>query len=194
MNEYKYKVNFGDGYQADGEISVFGLNEYNAQHDALRMVGEKLHSAFPDLDIEYSLELIDEDDSGEVQNRNIYENIFEITLMLAKLTNDGKLMDAQEISDKYSNGIIAGCDLIKDAIYEWAEEFEMKKKELSGDYISDIIRFAEEKIRGAFGKKKQYHVKYQGESIVEAYDYDEACEIALDNLSLDEVNAYEEDE
>lgn len=194
MNEYKYKVNFGDGYQADGEISVFGLNEYNAQQDALRMVGEKLHSAFPDLDIEYSLELIDEDDSGEVQKRNIYENIVEITLMLAKLTNDGKLMDAQDISDKYSNGIIAGCDLIKDAIYEWAEEFEMKKKELSGDYISDIIGFADEKIRGAFGKKKQYRVKYQGESIVEAYDSDEACEIALDNLSLDEVNAYEEDE
>ena len=192
MNEYKYKVNFGDGYQADGEISVFGLNEYNAQQDALRMVGEKLHSAFPELDIEYSLELIEEDDSGEVQKRNIYENIVEITLTLAKLTNDGKIMNAQEISDKYSNGTVSGYDLIKDAIYEWAEEFEMEKKELSGDYISDILGFAKEKICSAFGKKKQYRVEYHGEIIVEAYDSDEACEIAMNNLSLDEVNAYEE--
>lgn len=38
---------------------------------------------------------------------------------------------------------------------------------------------------------KKYYVSYRGSMIVEAENEDEACEIAADLFSLDEVKAYE---
>lgn len=38
---------------------------------------------------------------------------------------------------------------------------------------------------------KSYYVTYSGSTVVEAENEDEACELGVDNLSLDEVNAYE---
>lgn len=37
----------------------------------------------------------------------------------------------------------------------------------------------------------KYYVTYSGSTVVEAKNEDEACELGVDNLSLDEVNAYE---
>lgn len=38
---------------------------------------------------------------------------------------------------------------------------------------------------------KKYYVSYKGNMIVEAENEEEACEIAADQISLDEINAYE---
>lgn len=38
---------------------------------------------------------------------------------------------------------------------------------------------------------KKYYISYRGSMIVEAENEDEACEIAADRISLDEINAYE---
>lgn len=38
---------------------------------------------------------------------------------------------------------------------------------------------------------KSYYVTYSGSTVVEAENEYEACELGVDNLSLDEVNAYE---
>ena len=41
---------------------------------------------------------------------------------------------------------------------------------------------------------RQYYVTYSGSTIIEAENEDEACELALDKMSIDELNAYELDE
>lgn len=38
---------------------------------------------------------------------------------------------------------------------------------------------------------KSYYVTYSGSTVVEAKNEDEACELAADMISLDEINAYE---
>lgn len=38
---------------------------------------------------------------------------------------------------------------------------------------------------------KDYYVSYSGSTIVSARDEDEACELAADNINLEEINAYE---
>lgn len=43
-------------------------------------------------------------------------------------------------------------------------------------------------------KKKTYYVSFRGSVIIEAKNEEEACELAADNISLDEINAYEMDE
>lgn len=41
---------------------------------------------------------------------------------------------------------------------------------------------------------KTYYVTYSGSATIEAENEDDACEIALSKISIDEVNAYEIDE
>lgn len=37
---------------------------------------------------------------------------------------------------------------------------------------------------------KKYYVSYSGGDIIEAENADEACEIAMNRLNMDEINAY----
>lgn len=52
-NKYIYSVSFG---YTSGKLSVAAANEDEAQDKILESIGEKLADAFPELDIEYSVE------------------------------------------------------------------------------------------------------------------------------------------
>ena len=61
-------------------------------------------------------------------------------------------------------------------------------KEIIDERLADWTRIS-------YGKDgdymKTYYVSYKGSMIVEAENEDEACEIAADQISLDEIDAYE---
>lgn len=61
MKEYCFKVCFGDGRYAGGTYDVVAENEDMATEMALSEICEKLYKALPDLDIEVTVELVEED-------------------------------------------------------------------------------------------------------------------------------------
>ena len=60
LNEYHFKVRLCDGYQCGGKIAVVAENEDVAQDMALEYVCERLADALPDLDVEVSVELLED--------------------------------------------------------------------------------------------------------------------------------------
>ena len=56
MKEYKFVVSLCGGY-AGGEISVKAQDEVSAYDTAIALIGEKLTTAFPTLEIDYDVEL-----------------------------------------------------------------------------------------------------------------------------------------
>ena len=61
MKEYSFKVCFGEGRWANGEYTVQAENEDEATDMALSEICEKLYVAFPELDIEVTVELGEEE-------------------------------------------------------------------------------------------------------------------------------------
>lgn len=61
MREYDFKVCFGEGRWANGVYSVQAEDEETAADMALTEICEKLSSVFPELDIEVTVELEEED-------------------------------------------------------------------------------------------------------------------------------------
>lgn len=59
---FNFKVVLCNGNYCKGNISVFAENETVAEDMALTFVGERLSEAFPTLDIEYSVVLVDENE------------------------------------------------------------------------------------------------------------------------------------
>lgn len=60
-NEYKFLVSFCDGW-CDGVLSFYAEDEDQAYEQAMDYVGDKLATAFPELDIPYSVEFFGEGD------------------------------------------------------------------------------------------------------------------------------------
>ena len=58
LNNYEFKVCFGEGKYANGTYSVEAFTETEAIDKALSEICNKLYSALPELDIEVSVELI----------------------------------------------------------------------------------------------------------------------------------------
>lgn len=63
MKEYKFFVYLCNGTCCDGYLTVKAKNEDDAYEKVMYMVGKRLMKAFPELDIEYSVELCDESES-----------------------------------------------------------------------------------------------------------------------------------
>ena len=61
MKEYCFKVCFGDGRYAGGTYDVVAADEDEATDMALAEICQKLYEALPDLDIEVTVELIEEE-------------------------------------------------------------------------------------------------------------------------------------
>lgn len=57
MNEYKFAVIICGGY-TNGEVTIEAEDEDMAYAKALEYVGTRLFKAFPELDIEYSVEFV----------------------------------------------------------------------------------------------------------------------------------------
>ena len=68
MREYCFKVCFGNGRYAGGTYDVVAEDEDMAIEMALSEICQKLYKALPDLDIEVSVELDEEDCDGEDDN------------------------------------------------------------------------------------------------------------------------------
>jgi len=64
MKEYRFRVDLCGGY-TDGFITVKADDEGNAYDKATEYVGKKLYEAFPELDIEYNVEVYEEYDTEE---------------------------------------------------------------------------------------------------------------------------------
>ena len=62
MEKYKYKLCLCDGRFATGHIEVYAEDEESAYDKAVEIVGTKLYAAFPELEIEYYVELDDEEE------------------------------------------------------------------------------------------------------------------------------------
>lgn len=60
MKEYNFKVCFGEGRWANGVYSVQAEDEDMATDMALSEICEKLYNILPELDIEVSIELVEE--------------------------------------------------------------------------------------------------------------------------------------
>jgi hypothetical protein len=60
MKIYNFKVCFGEGRWAEGVYSVAAANEDVATEIALSTICNKLYSVLPELDIEVTVELADE--------------------------------------------------------------------------------------------------------------------------------------
>lgn len=60
MKEYNFKVCFGEGRWANGVYSVQAEDEDMATDVALSEICEKLYNILPELDIEVSIELVEE--------------------------------------------------------------------------------------------------------------------------------------
>lgn len=61
MREYNFKVCFGEGRWANGVYSVQAEDEDMATDMALTEICQKLYNAFPELDIEVTVELEEEE-------------------------------------------------------------------------------------------------------------------------------------
>lgn len=57
--EYQFDVRLCDGYKADGTYTVKAVSESEAQEKALTEICDKLYRALPELDIEVSVELLE---------------------------------------------------------------------------------------------------------------------------------------
>ena len=67
---------------------------------------------------------------------------------------------------------------------KWIKDFAKCKNEVIAETDND-------KQIGEEGKtEKEYYVSYSGSGIVMALSEDEACERALNNIDIEEVNAY----
>lgn len=64
LKEYHFYVQICGGY-ADGKITVEAVSESEAYDKAIDYVGNKLYDALPELDIEYSVEIDEEDEEEE---------------------------------------------------------------------------------------------------------------------------------
>ena len=125
----------------------------------------------------------------------LLENVIEITWMFDSLEHSREIKSWDDLIDEFygSNGI-------KAEIIAIAKEFEEKSpfdttwENGDLDYLEEIEKFARKRLIEIFGKKKSYYVSFKGSVIVEASNEDEACELAADQISLDEINAYEMDE
>ena len=60
MKEYNFKVCFGKGRWADGVYSVQAEDEDTAYEIALIDICDKIYSVLPELDIEVTVELVEE--------------------------------------------------------------------------------------------------------------------------------------
>lgn len=60
MKNYKFKVCFGEGRYANGVYTVKAENEEKATEIALSEICSKLYLVLPDLDIEVTVDLIEE--------------------------------------------------------------------------------------------------------------------------------------
>jgi hypothetical protein len=61
MQVYNFKVCFGEGRWADGVYSVEAENEDMATEIALQEICQKLYAVLPELDIEVTVELDEEE-------------------------------------------------------------------------------------------------------------------------------------
>ena len=61
FNNYQARVSFCDGKWCGGTIVVEGYSVEDARETAIDYIGVKLYKAFPELDIEYSVEIIEEE-------------------------------------------------------------------------------------------------------------------------------------
>lgn len=59
MNEYLFKLRLCDGYECGGTIKINANNEKDAYNSVIEYVGTKLYQAFPELSIDYSVELVE---------------------------------------------------------------------------------------------------------------------------------------
>lgn len=64
LKEYNFYVQICGGY-ADGNIVIKAKSESEAYDEAIEYVGNKLYNAFPELDIEYNVEIDEEDEEEE---------------------------------------------------------------------------------------------------------------------------------
>lgn len=62
MNTYEFQLRLNQGCPCGGVLEMEADNPYLAQQVLEDRVSELLHDAFPELDIEFDLELVDEDD------------------------------------------------------------------------------------------------------------------------------------
>ena len=60
MKEYNFRVCFGEGRLVNGVYSVRAEDEEAATETALSEICQKLYNAFPELDIEVTIELEEE--------------------------------------------------------------------------------------------------------------------------------------
>ena len=122
----------------------------------------------------------------------LLENVIEITWMFDSLEKNKEIKPWDNLIDEFY-----GSDGIKSEIIAVAKEFEEKYpyntvwENGDLDYLEEIEKYAKKRLIEIFGKKKSYYVSFKGSVIVEASNEDEACELAADQISLDEINAYE---
>lgn len=64
LKEYEFYVKICGGY-ADGSIKVKAVSDSEAYDKALDHVGRKLFGAFPELDIDYDVEIAEGDEEEE---------------------------------------------------------------------------------------------------------------------------------
>lgn len=60
---FYFKVSFGEGKEANGLYEVEALSEIEAQDRALEEICSKLYHALPELDIEVTVEAVNEDEN-----------------------------------------------------------------------------------------------------------------------------------
>ena len=65
--EYRFKVSLCDGMWASGTYTVKAASESEAQEKALTEICDKLYSALPELDIEVSVELLEDSEMEDNQ-------------------------------------------------------------------------------------------------------------------------------
>lgn len=61
MKEYKFYVILCGGY-CGGEMTIKAENSDEAYDKAIDDIGHRLYKAFPELDIEYSVEIVEDED------------------------------------------------------------------------------------------------------------------------------------
>ena len=59
---FYFKVSFGEGREANGLYEVDALSEVEAQDKALEEICSKLYHALPELDIEVTVEAVNEEE------------------------------------------------------------------------------------------------------------------------------------
>lgn len=74
MKEYDFEVIIGNK-KCDGCITIKGIDEVDASQKALRYVSDKLYNTLPELDIEYEINLIEDDEYKEEDKIENDENV-----------------------------------------------------------------------------------------------------------------------